>query len=96
MLSLIYSQSILTISNEYFKFNRCRCQKQFVTDSITLIASSNAEYNSLVFQSPFLNANVTGKYKLSKIGDAITNSIGELLFTWNAFKRVCRKSILKF
>jgi hypothetical protein len=50
-------------------------KEQFVTDSITLIASSNAEYNSLVFQSPFLNANVTGKYKLSKIGDAITNSI---------------------
>ena len=50
-------------------------KKQYVTDSITLIATSSVEKNSLVFRSPFLNAKVNGKYKLSKIGDAISNSV---------------------
>ncbi|MFT5252671.1 MAG: hypothetical protein ACI87N_001687, partial [Flavobacteriales bacterium] len=50
-------------------------KKQYVTDSITLIATSSFEKNSLVFKSPFLNAKVNGKYKLSKIGNAIANSV---------------------
>lgn len=50
-------------------------KEQFVTDSITLVAASSAQKNSLVFKSPFLNATVNGKYKLSEIGDVISNSV---------------------
>ncbi|MDG2432653.1 translocation/assembly module TamB domain-containing protein, partial [Flavobacterium sp.] len=56
-------------------------KEQFVTDSITLIATNDAAKNSLVFQSPFLNATVDGKYKLSKIGNAISNSVASYYAT---------------
>jgi hypothetical protein len=62
-------------------------KEQFVTDSITLIATSDTKINSLVFQSPFLNANINGKYKLSKIGDAISNSIATYYATGKQSKQ---------
>lgn len=52
-------------------------KEQFVTDSITLIATSTADKNTLNFKSPFMTAAVNGKYKLSKIGAALTNSISK-------------------
>ena len=48
---------------------------QYVLDSITIVATSTSEKNTLIVKSQFLNANVDGKYKLSKIGDAISNSV---------------------
>jgi hypothetical protein len=34
----------------------------------------NSRQNTLFFKSPFLNAEIEGKYKLTAIADAITNS----------------------
>ncbi|CAM4275346.1 translocation/assembly module TamB [Flavobacterium terrigena] len=48
---------------------------QFPMDSINIIATSTAEKNTLQVQSQFLKANVTGKYQLSEVTTAITNSI---------------------
>jgi hypothetical protein len=39
-----------------------------------MIATSTADKNTLFFKSPFLNAEIEGKYKLTAIADAITNS----------------------
>lgn len=48
---------------------------QFILDSINVVATSTAEKNTIAVKSQFLNLNVDGKYKLSKIGDAISNSV---------------------
>ena len=48
---------------------------EFVTDSISIIAVSDAVKNSLIVKSPFLNASVAGSYQLSKIGAAVANSV---------------------
>jgi hypothetical protein len=56
-------------------------KEQFVTDSITLIATSTAEKNTLNLKSPFMTAAVNGKYKLSKIGAALSNSISKYYTT---------------
>ena len=50
-------------------------QEQFVLDSINVNATSTAEKNTLVVKSQFMNADVSGKYQLSKIGIALQNSI---------------------
>ncbi|TDE05415.1 translocation/assembly module TamB domain-containing protein [Flavobacterium hiemivividum] len=49
--------------------------EQFVMDSITMVITSTANRNALTFKSPFLNAEIEGKYKLATIADALTNSI---------------------
>ncbi|NGY37176.1 translocation/assembly module TamB [Flavobacterium sp. XN-5] len=49
--------------------------EQFVMDSITMVVTSTANRNALTFKSPFLNAEIEGKYKLATIADALTNSI---------------------
>lgn len=56
-------------------------KEQFVTDSITLIASSTADKNTLDLKSPFMTASVNGKYKLSKIGAALSKSISKYYAT---------------
>lgn len=48
---------------------------QFVLDSINLIATATAAKNTLLLKSQFISVDVNGKYKLSKIGDAISNSV---------------------
>lgn len=50
-------------------------KEQFVLDSINVIATSTAEKNTLLVKSQFMNADVTGKYQLSKIATALQNSI---------------------
>lgn len=50
-------------------------KEQFALDSISIVASSTTEQNSFVLKSQFMNADVTGKYKLSKIATALQNSI---------------------
>jgi hypothetical protein len=39
-----------------------------------MIATSTADKTHAFFKSPFLNAEIEGKYKLTAIADAITNS----------------------
>ncbi|WP_290835198.1 translocation/assembly module TamB [Flavobacterium sp.] len=60
------------IANNFIIANE---QEQFVLDSINVIATSTAEKNTLVVKSQFMNADVTGKYQLSKIATALQNSI---------------------
>jgi hypothetical protein len=48
---------------------------QFVLDTISIIAISNASKNSISLKSQFANASIEGDYKLSQIGNAIQNSI---------------------
>ncbi len=50
---------------------------QFATDSINLVAVSTIEKNSIVLNSPFINAEFFGKYKLSTITNSISNSISK-------------------
>lgn len=50
-------------------------KEQFILDSINVVATSTSEKNTIILKSQFLNLNVDGKYKLSKIGDAISNSV---------------------
>ncbi|MFV7236883.1 translocation/assembly module TamB domain-containing protein [Flavobacterium sp. ZB4R12] len=51
--------------------------EQFVIDSITVVATSTSEKNTLLLKSPFLDGEVNGKYKLSKIATALKNSIAQ-------------------
>ncbi|WP_445452182.1 translocation/assembly module TamB domain-containing protein [Flavobacterium sp. 25HG05S-40] len=48
---------------------------QFSIDSINVMAVSTVEKNSIVLNSPFLDAEVIGKYKLSTIANSVKNSI---------------------
>ena len=48
---------------------------QFAIDSINIAANSSPEKNTLLLDSPFLSAEVNGKYKLSQIAIALSNSI---------------------
>jgi hypothetical protein len=50
-------------------------KEQYLMDSITLIAISKATQNSLLLKSQVLNAEINGKYKLTKIGAALSNSL---------------------
>ena len=55
--------------------NVTNAKDQFAIDSISVFAKSTAKRNSLVIKSPFLAAEIIGKYQLSKVGAALTNSI---------------------
>ncbi|WP_188360822.1 translocation/assembly module TamB domain-containing protein [Flavobacterium orientale] len=50
-------------------------KEQFTLDSIKISATSTAENNSIQVESQFLDAAILGKYKLSKIGTSLSNSI---------------------
>ena len=50
-------------------------KEQFEIDSINLTATSTAAKNTLLLESSFLDAEINGKYKLSKIATALSNSI---------------------
>ncbi|WP_035671544.1 translocation/assembly module TamB domain-containing protein [Flavobacterium sp. 83] len=52
-------------------------KEQFAIDSINIIATSTSEKNTLLLKSPFIDAEVNGKYKLSKIASALSNSIAK-------------------
>lgn len=52
-------------------------KQQIVPDSIQVVATATAKNNSLQVKSQFLKANVEGKYQLSQITTAITNSIAK-------------------
>lgn len=50
---------------------------QFMLDSISLMAISTEEKNSLLLKSQFINAEMNGKYKLTKIATALKNSVAK-------------------
>jgi len=55
--------------------NVVNAKDQFAIDSLSLIAKSSMQENTLSIKAPFLAADITGKYKLSQIASAVTNSI---------------------
>ncbi|MFT6743415.1 MAG: hypothetical protein ACJAVF_004940, partial [Paraglaciecola sp.] len=50
-------------------------KEQYLMDSITLIASSKADRSTLSLKSQVLNAEINGKYKLTNIATALSNSL---------------------
>lgn len=61
---------------------------QFATDSITVVAISTAEQNSIVLKSQFMDAEFLGKYKLSTIANSVKNSISNYYNLKNTSKNV--------
>ena len=57
------------------KFTIENSNEQFLLDSITLLAVSNPKNKLLKLKSQFANAEILGNYKLSKIANALQNSI---------------------
>lgn len=60
--------------------------EQFPLDSISIVATSTAEKNTLVLKSQFMNADVNGKYQLSKIATALKTSISKYYNTNSSSK----------
>ncbi len=56
-------------------FTIANAKEQFVLDSVTITAISTSKNKLLNLKSQFANAEISGNYKLSKIGNAIQNSI---------------------
>ena len=52
-------------------------EEQFPLDTISIIAISNLEKDSIILKSQFANGLITGNYKLSSIADQLTNSISK-------------------
>ncbi|MBP0904988.1 translocation/assembly module TamB domain-containing protein [Mariniflexile gromovii] len=50
-------------------------KEQFPLDTISIIAKSSIEKDSIILKSQFANGLITGDYKLSTIADQLTNSI---------------------
>ena len=50
-------------------------KEQYATDSISVVAVSTSEKNSIVLNSQFLDAEFIGKYRLSTIANSVKNSI---------------------
>jgi hypothetical protein len=62
-------------------------KEQFVMDSITLIAITKADRNSLSLKSQVLNAEINGKYKLTEIATALSNSLSNYYDTNSGSKK---------
>lgn len=67
-------------------------KEQFVMDSITLTATSKADQNSLSLKSQVLNAEINGKYKLTEIATALSNSLSNY---YNTNSYTTRRSVEK-
>jgi hypothetical protein len=61
--------------------------EQYVMDSITLISRSTTDSSSLSLKSQVLNAELNGKYKLTKIATAISNSLSNYYDTNSSSKK---------
>ncbi len=68
--------------------NVINAKDQFAIDSINVVAKSTAEKNTLSINAPFLTAEIDGKYKLSKIGKALSNSISKYYDTNSKSKKI--------
>lgn len=56
---------------------------QFILDSIQFVAVSTNEIDSMSLKSQFLRADIRGKYELTQVGKALTNSIAKYYDTSN-------------
>ncbi|TDE02720.1 translocation/assembly module TamB domain-containing protein [Flavobacterium sandaracinum] len=72
--------------------NVVNAKDQFVIDTINVIATATAEKNTLELNSPFLDAAINGKYQLSKIATALTNSIATYYDTNPNSKKIAVKN----
>ena len=70
-----------------YNFIIANAKDQFVLDSITVIATSTSDNNTLLLKSQFMNATFDGKYKLSQIGDALQNSISKYYDSTTKYKK---------
>jgi len=50
---------------------------EFLLDSINVIATATAGQNSIALRSQFADADMVGKYKLTQVGTALSNSIAK-------------------
>lgn len=57
--------------------NIANATEQYALDTISIVATSTAEKNTLFIKSQFAKAAVDGKYKLSEIATALSNSIAK-------------------
>ncbi len=70
---------------------------QFATDSINLVAISTAEKNSILLNSPFIDAEIAGKYKLGSIVNSVKNSLSKYYhFNNNTQNAIYNKQSLAF
>ena len=58
-------------------FRMANEKQDIAIDSVLIVATATAEQNAISMKSPIIDANMTGKYKLTKIGDALTQSISK-------------------
>jgi hypothetical protein len=63
------------ISLHHFMFNNGK--EEFALDSINVTAVSTADKNSIVLKSTIANAAIEGKYKLTELGTALSNTIAK-------------------
>ncbi|WP_396157511.1 translocation/assembly module TamB domain-containing protein [Flavobacterium sp.] len=61
---------------------------QYATDSINVVAVSTSEKNSIVLNSPFLDAEIIGKYRVSTLANSIKNSISNYYTLKSSSKNV--------
>ncbi|MCO6148716.1 translocation/assembly module TamB domain-containing protein [Flavobacterium sp. NRK1] len=56
-------------------------KEEFAIDSITISAITKPDTTAIVVKAPFANAYIKGKYKLTEIGTALTNTISKYYST---------------
>ncbi|RKD13184.1 hypothetical protein BCY91_10180 [Pelobium manganitolerans] len=59
-------------------------KKRYQLDTVKVIASANGDTSSIRLNSQVLSANITGKYKLSEVGTALSHSISKYYDTGSA------------
>lgn len=79
------------------KFRMADGKQDIAIDSVIVTAAATAQRNTIAIQSPILDATVDGKYQLTQIGDAITNSISRYYdFNPKAKKTKTQPQLLAF
>ncbi len=61
--------------------------EKFSIDSVCVISTASATRNTLNIQSPILTANMDGKYQITKLATALTNTISKYYDTSQKVKR---------
>jgi hypothetical protein len=78
-------------------FRMANDKQDIAIDSVIVMATATPERNAIAVKSPILDATVEGKYKLTQIGDAITNSISRYYdFNPKAKKKKTQPQLLAF
>jgi hypothetical protein len=79
------------------QFRMADGKQDIAIDSVMVIATATAQRNTIAIKSPILDATVDGKYKLTQIGDAITNSVSRYYdFNPKARKTKTQPQLLAF